>query len=215
MSVHEHNENRVNQLISDSFQKDTSEFSPFLQKLKNNEIKETQDSEKRLINAIENSLNNLQDPSEITVPIASNTPIDNKALVAEALENNDLNRIAHLMNLQAKRPKVKPTFNLDSTIPFPTEDPTDIKLPSDSDNVDTVAYTAEKGHLKVKFNETITDLMKYDDLLPDNLGLFLESSRHGLRSKIEATDKINTVDYKLIAQKMLQKFPKKCDKLVV
>ena len=144
MSVHEDNENRVNQLISDSFQKKSEEFPPFLEQLKSNEIKETQESEKKLISDIENSLRKDKNVENLTEDNA-------KKIVHEALQNKNLDKIAEILSKQMNR----------------TKDPK------------TTAEGIFKENEKLKINEKITDLVKYDDLLPDNLGLFLSSNRSG------------------------------------
>ena len=54
------NEERVKELIKDSFEKNTVEFPIFLDKLIDNELADSQISEQRLINDIEQSLGNQQ-----------------------------------------------------------------------------------------------------------------------------------------------------------
>ena len=75
MSAHLDNEERVKELIKDSFEKNTVEFPIFLDKLIGNELADSQISEQRLISDIEQSLGNQKSKINITETTETNSKL--------------------------------------------------------------------------------------------------------------------------------------------
>ena len=73
MSAHLDNEERVKELIKDSFEKNTVEFPIFLDKLIGNELADSQISEQRLISDIEQSLGNQKSKINTTETTETNS----------------------------------------------------------------------------------------------------------------------------------------------
>ena len=114
------NEERVKELIKDSFEKNTVEFPIFLDKLIGNELADSQISEQRLISDIEQSLGN-QKPNintTETTDTKSNSQRSRSRIGSKSRSRSGLSRKSSSVQPSSASAKMSPTSSQDVSITF-------------------------------------------------------------------------------------------------
>ena len=117
MSAHLDNEERVKELIKDSFEKNTVEFPIFLDKLIGNELADSQISEQRLISDIEQSLGNQK--SKINTTETTET---NSKLISQRSRSRSGSRSRSRSGLSKKFSSLEPSSALENISPSSSQD---------------------------------------------------------------------------------------------
>ena len=145
MSAHLDNEERVKELIKDSFEKNTVEFPIFLDKLIGNELADSQISEQRLISDIEQSLGNQK--SKINTTETTET---NSKLISQRSRSRSGSRSRSRSGLSRKSSSLQPSSVSENI--FPSQDvsetfQTSSKLLSPSMSESTASESLSKSSM--------------------------------------------------------------------
>ena len=120
VSAHLDNEERVKELIKDSFEKNTVEFPIFLDKLIGNELADSQISEQRLISDIEQSLGNQKpkiNTTETTEP-KSNSQRTRSRIGSKSRSRSGLSRKSSSVQPSSASAKMSPTSSQAASVTF-------------------------------------------------------------------------------------------------
>lgn len=117
MSAHLDNEERVKELIKDSFEKNTVEFPIFLDKLIGNELADSQISEQRLISDIEQSLGNQKSKINTTETIETNSK-----LISQRSRSRSGSRSRSRSGLSRKSSSIEPSSASENISPSSSHD---------------------------------------------------------------------------------------------
>ena len=192
VSAHLDNEERVKELIKDSFEKNTVEFPIFLDKLIGNELADSQISEQRLISDIEQSLGN-QKPkinTTVTTETKSNLQRSRSRIGSKSRSRGGLSRKSSSVLPSSASAKMSPTSSQDVSVTFQSS--SKLLSPSiTSESITSESLSTDSSPITMKIERKLSGTTMSMDEIAKILNQ-REATRKpdSVQSTLEATEKV-------------------------